>query len=853
MEVLVEGTSSYSDLVRVIISARPGTPVERIDLEAERNRVYSLGTFQEVSVSLEDRGAGPLLMIRVKENPVIFEVAIDGAEALEAEQVTDFLRRQNLVEEGAIYNTTRAEEAIGTLQQAYRQIGFPFDVPVVLTVEPVPEAGEVDGEAPVRLRYVVSENEPVDEVVFEGATVFEESDLRPLFRSMLESEQGFVLAAYRAAIEAVAERYTELGYRQSGVNLETTELADGVFTVRLRELRIISIDTTAIGVDAAELSLAPGDLFNYDVMLEDVRRLAAGRSGDVRLVPRVLPTTGEVRVAFELGPPETAGPVQETIIEGNTVVSTAELSDLFTLREGDTFTSTLAQEDFRRIRQLYLDRGYLILNQPDFNYLDGSYVQRITELRIAGYQVTFRGGRDNTQEFTVVRYMPPVGSVVNEFEIFDGLRRVGRVGAVRPIGREYLLTDEPDRLIVNLVVEETTTGLFTPSAQYATDSGFSASVSYSEGNFLGRAHNVSADVNAQTSDIGLELGARVSYSIPWIYIDQFDFREVPTSVSVSLFSQPSINTPLTADGNIRINHPDYQEDEANLVRVGEYTSRETGLSFSVGRPVEENTTLRFSATGSINQNKLEPPDVDCVEADPNTLENGDVCSLPFEEAVKFLPLGGLSGFVSTRVTFDDRDNPEFPRRGVAATTRVGVGFGNDFQIEGERQAYVFQQVEFGVKTYVMLRDIAPEEIQDPNHVFAFKVNLGHQFGSDFPINRRFRVGRTNNEATLIRGYTLSDFNLSRTYLTGSAEYRYDFGLDTVATQTIIGIVFLDVGYASSNPDFPDYGAPLFAGAGIGLQVNLGFSGVLLPALRFDYGFSERNPRGVFAFRLGPVF
>ena len=38
-----------------------------------------------------------------------------------------------------------------------------------------------------------------------------------------------------------------------------------------------------------------------------------------------------------------------------------------------------------------------------------------------------------------------------------------------------------------------------------------------------------------------------------------------------------------------------------------------------------------------------------------------------------------------------------------------------------------------------------------------------------------------------------------------------------------------------------------------MQINLGFGGVSLPALRFDYGFSERNPGGVFAFRVGAVF
>ena len=54
-------------------------------------------------------------------------------------------------------------------------------------------------------------------------------------------------------------------------------------------------------------------------------------------------------------------------------------------------------------------------------------------------------------------------------------------------------------------------------------------------------------------------------------------------------------------------------------------------------------------------------------------------------------------------------------------------------------------------------------------------------------------------------------------------------------------------------DYSDYGTPVVGSAGLGVQVNLGFGGVLLPALRFDYGFSQRNPKGVFSFRLGPVF
>lgn len=184
---------------------------------------------------------------------------------------------------------------------------------------------------------------------------------------------------------------------------------------------------------------------------------------------------------------------------------------------------------------------------------------------------------------------------------------------------------------------------------------------------------------------------------------------------------------------------------------------------------------------------------------------------------------------------------------------VGVGFGNDFLLNGVRSGYVYEQVTAGVRGYARVADLMPAEVTDKSHVFAVRLDVGHQFGGDYPVSKRFTVGRTNELATQIRGYTVDDFSLSKTYATASLEYRYDFGLSTVATQTVIGLAFVDLGWASSVPGFADYETPVFAGAGLGVQVNLGFAGIVLPAIRLDYAFSERHPTGVFAFRVGPVF
>ena len=861
-EVRILGASDTNEnIVRVRITARPGTPVERIDLEAERNRILSIGTFSEVSLSIEDRGNGPVLFVRVTENPTIAEVNVEGSSFPEA-RLVEFLNQANLLEPGVTFNTLRAEEARDTLQQIYRENGYPFEVPVTLDITPIdpealtpealPEELPANEPLPVILTYTVTENVPLDEVVFEGATVLEEETLERIFRP-LERATNFDNALYGAAVAEVSEAYEEAGFRGSGVDPLTSELVDGVLSVRLRELEIASIDTTALGVDPSELSLGEGDLFNYNTLLEDVRELAEGRSSDVRL-DWFATSSGDVRVTFESGPPDSAGPVEEVVIEGNTVFDTDTLKELLTLNAGDTFTSELADEDFRNLQALYRESGYLLVPEPDYNYLDGVYVQRLNEIRVAGYDIAFEGDDARTDPTVITRYLQDQGEVFNENRLRNGLVNVARLGAVQPLQALPTFPDpnEPDQAVITIDVREAETRTFSPEARYATDTGFQAGLSYGDSNFLGQAHNFNAEVTAQTSDAGFQLGGSINYNIPWLYVDFLDFQEVPTAVSASLFSVVTTNQPLTADGSTRIPFPGLPEIDANRVLVGDYAERSTGLRFSVGRPLFENTSLRFSASGSYSAYLLESEEACRVGANGNIVDRD--CSLSEEAAREFLPQSGLSSFISTSLVYDTRDNLVFPRSGWVVSGRGGLGFGSDFRNEetGEQQSYIYEQLEFGAKTYFRLEELAPE-LDDPNHVLAFRLNAGHQFGGAYPTSKLFVVGDTPNEGTQIRGYTRDDFDPSKTYLTGSAEYRYDFGVNTFATQTIIGVVFADFGYASSVPGFDDYNTALFLSAGLGVQLNLGFSGIGLPPVRLEYGFSERHASGVFRFRVGPVF
>jgi len=848
IEVRVEGTETYADIIRTLITARAGTPAERVDLEAERNRVYGLGTFATVSVSLLQERGGPVLLVRVAENPAIGEVVFSGVETLDADRLRSILASEHLLTPGRVFNTGRADDAVNTVALVYRAEGFPFDPAVTLETELAPELAERGEPDPLRVRFVVDETATIDEVVFGPSEVLSEEELQDAFL-FVEDFGEFDLPRYLGALQTVARAYNDQGFRQSGVDTATTLLQGGVLTVRLRELRIDAIDTTPLGIDANELSLQPGDLFNYDTLLADVGRVALGRSGDVRLVPLVN-AAGGVRVTFELGAPDTAGEITSIRFEGNTVVDDATLAAQLALQVGDTFTSTLAEEDFRRIVEAYSDAGYLIATQPDFNWLDGTYVHRIREYRIQDYRLSWRGGEEGVEPFVVLRRLPPTGSVLSLGAIDQGLRSLLSEGAIRPVDRLILPPEDPtsNDVIVEVILEGEQTGLFQPAANFSTLDGFSASASLSERNLWGRAHTIEAEIDARNGDVGFLLGGSVRYVIPWLYLDVADFQTVPTSISASVFSNLSTNQRLTDAGTTTVTYPGSAGGAANQVDIGEYTRRSTGFSVSAGRSIAEDVSLRLSARSSLSQIEVEPPAAACELDGDENVTNAENCALPLADAQAYAPIGGVSSFVAAAVSYDARDQPEFPRTGVAASASVGVGFGNDFEVEDERTTYLYAPVEFGVKSYLTLQQLTGGWLEDENHVLAARLNVGTQLGGAFPDARLFIVGQTMDEATQVRGFNDEDFELTRSYATASFEYRYDFNLTTLATQTVIAVAFTDLAWTAGITE-----SALVASAGVGVQLNLGFSGLALPALRFDYGFSQRNPSGVFSFRIGNVF
>jgi len=808
-EISVRGVEGFLiSLIRVTMTTHPGAPADQVDLAAEREAIMNQGFFAEATLRFERDNGRLILLVIATPNPPLARVAFAGNVSLDSAILQRVLAQQlNLVaEDGVIYNPQRVADGRLLVQELYRQAGFPFTVGVEVSVEKV--------DAGIEVVFTVEETAAIREVRVEGNTLVPTAEIRAAFDELAQVG-SFDLGLYRKAFEVVREAYERGGYRFSGVDMQVTELVDGILTVRVVERRIESVDTTALKVDPIDTALRPGEFFRITTLEEEVARLTAGAIQNI--VPELLLTPGGlIRINFRVVEGAT-GPITGIQIKGNTVVPEEDIRRAVTLQIGQTFNSFLAASDAQRIAQLYVRRGYFLAGAeglPDYEFADGVLTFQLTELRIEAYRIVWNPPQHRTQEFVITRELTvPPGGVYSVNQLREDYQRILQTQVVNPPIVRLEPGSAPDLVVVVLEVSDARTITLTPSLAYSSLTGFSGILAVSDRNFLGAAHEVGFEFQAAPNDAGQVISWAVGYSIPWLYLDFLDFREQATSISFSAGSRTLGNMVLRrAEGT----------DTGRQV-----TQRSDYVNLAIGRPLAEHARISLSFDTSWDGLFLE------------TVAAGETPMVTEGEALALIPRSGRTTQVTTGVVFDDRDSRLYPSRGNLLSTTFTYGWGDD--VGGGPVSYA--RPIFGVRAYKSLSD-------DNRLVLAARAQLGLTAGLAPPL-RRFSAGGNEPEIATLRGWPARSF-FGDGILSSSLELRYLLTVETFLTQSLIAIAFVD-----QNSIWDRGGGPTVQNtrlsAGIGLQLNLQVAGFLLPQIRMDYGFSDQHPGGVFSFRFGAVF
>jgi outer membrane protein insertion porin family len=385
-------------------------------------------------------------------------------------------------------------------------------------------------------------------------------------------------------------------------------------------------------------------------------------------------------------------------------------------------------------------------------------------------------GNTRTRDYVIRReFDVGEGDAYNKVLVDRAERRLNNLGYFKRVRVTNEPGSAPDRVVVNVDVEDQSTGAFSVSGGYSTADGFIGEVSVTESNFLGRGQFVRiSGAYGQRAQ-----GVDFSFTEPY-------FLGYRLAAGIDLFSKFSDQT-----------------------KYARYENRVTGGQLRLGLPVTEDfgVTLRYSLFQQDLSvpNDLKQPFNDCTIPIPgytllnegltgpnaqfNGLPNRTFCEGNGEASLAIKESEGktLTSLAGLTFTYNTLDNVKDPRAGMYAEVKTDVaGLGGDsryFRAMGDARYY-----------YEMIEDI----------VGIARVQGGHivGFGDDsLRIVDHFFLG-----PSLVRGFatagigprdistldTRSNAVGGTTYFGGSLEVQFPiFGMPRELG--LRGAVFADAG------------------------------------------------------------
>lgn len=408
-------------------------------------------------------------------------------------------------------------------------------------------------------------------------------------------------------------------------------------------------------------------------------------------------------------------------------------------------------------------------------------------------------GNTRTRDYVIRRELDVgEGDAYNKIMIDRAERRLQNLGYFSSVRITNEPGSTPDRVIINIEVEDKATGQFSIAGGYSTSDGFIGEVSIAESNFLGRGQYVRlAGTYGQYSQ-----GIEFSFTEPF-------FLEQRLAAGFDLFAKYSDNTLYTRyanqmiGGTLRMGIPLTEEFSA-LVRYSAYQQK-ISIPNTVSTPYNDcfYPIPGFTAL-QLNGSTIAPGNAGFYSNSLYTgcADNGEA-SMAIKEA-QGTTFTSLAGYTLAYNTLNNNKNPS--AGWYAELKQDFAGLGGDAQyIRTSAEARYYQEIT--------------------NNVVGFlKVQGGYLFGNDLRIVDNFFMG-----PNLVRGFAPAgigprDITVNpqqnalggTTYFGGTAEVQFPiFGIPKEFGMR--GAVFADAGtlfgydgqtnYANKVPGATSYCPP----------------------------------------------
>ena len=463
-DIRVEGNQRIeSETVRSYMQISPGDPFEPARIDRALKALFATGLFADVTFQRD----GSTLVVVVKENPIINELAFEGNDHLDDKQ----LQSEVQLRPRTVYTQTRVQEDTKRILELYRRSGR-----YAATVEP--KVIPLDQNR-VNLVFEIHEGSltTVERIDFVGNKAFSDSTLRDqiltketAFYRFLSSSDIYDPDRLAADQDALTKYYTSNGYADFEVVSAVAELS--------ANLKSFFITFT---VDE-------GDLYNF----------------------------GKVTVDSQL-----KGLAPDALLQ------------YLETSEGDTFNSSAIQKSIDQMTTAIGTLGYAFVKiEPKLERTTddkGNKIINLTYLveegpRVFVNRIDITGNVRTLDKVIRREFRVAEGDAFNSAKLQRTRQRIQNLGFFSKVEITAKPADDPDKIDLNVNVEEQSTGELTFGIGYSTGDGPLGQINLRERNLLGLGYDLRLDftISGRSSQVNL------SFTDPY-------FLDLPLAAGVDLF------------------------------------------------------------------------------------------------------------------------------------------------------------------------------------------------------------------------------------------------------------------------------------------------------------------------------
>lgn len=433
-DIRVEGlqrVSAYRVFSAFPIEMR--TKVDHQELVSASKSLFATGLFDDVRL---ERDAG-LLIIVVKERPVIDQISISGNDEIKTEQLEQGLAQSGL-KAGQVLQRVALEQIELELERMYHSLGR-----YGATVD---TETEVVGDNRVNLKVKIREGDvaTIRHINFTGNDHFDNDELAKRFElesksdwSLFSSASQYSRPKLQGDLERLRNWYLDQGYLK-------------------------------FNVDSTQVSVSPDRL---DVFVTvNVSEGQVYRIRDIRL-------------------------------SGDLVVDSEDILELVELSPGDTFSRTKMVNTTEAIRKRLGDEGFAFANVNPVPELHDDHSVSLTFMVAPGKRtyvrrVSFSGNVTTKDEVLRREITQMEAATASTDAIKTSKTRLERLGYFKTVQVDTArVAGAEDQIDVNYTVEEQPSGSLSASVGYSQNSGIIFGAGVKQSNFLGSGTNVGFNIN----------------------------------------------------------------------------------------------------------------------------------------------------------------------------------------------------------------------------------------------------------------------------------------------------------------------------------------------------------------------